>query len=29
LALREKSASQPYLLCWVAHPDILIPDESE
>jgi hypothetical protein len=25
LALREKSASQPYLLCWVAHPDIMVP----
>ena len=28
LALREKSASQPYLLCWVAHPDIMVPSES-
>lgn len=25
LALREKSASQPYLLCWVAHHDIMVP----
>jgi len=25
LALREKDASQPYLLCWVAAPDIMIP----
>ena len=29
LALREKSASQPYLLCWVAHPDIMIPVETQ
>ena len=25
LVLREKSATQPYLLCWVAHPDIMVP----
>ncbi|MGZ0167975.1 MAG: DUF1559 family PulG-like putative transporter [Planctomycetales bacterium] len=29
LALREKSASQPYLLCWVAHPDNMVPSEAE
>lgn len=28
LALREKSASQPYLLCWVAHHDIMVPANS-
>jgi len=28
LALREKSASQPYLLCWVAMPDIMVPAKS-
>ena len=25
LALREKSASQPYLLCWVADPEVMVP----